>query len=206
MKDLPETGQQVFLVAPSGATIAARVMDRDQASTLLGFEDGARDPVAELAGGHVALQYANRRGICRLDGKAHKEPEAGVLRVDHDGKVQLIQRREYVRVDALVRATYEPYGADGALVVTSTTNVSGGGFMLSGSEGLGLHDFTEFTLELDGDDRDAGPLTVTGRVVREIKSGIGVEIERIDERERERLIRWVFGRERRNRQILGGRA
>ena len=203
MKGLPESGQQVFVVAPSGATVAARVMDRDDGSTLLAFEDGGRDPVADLAGGHVAIQYTNLRGVCRLDGQAHREPEPGVLRVDHTGKVQLIQRREYVRVDALVRATYEPYGADGALVVTSTVNVSGGGFMLSGSEGLEMGAFTDFTLELDGDTPDAGPLVVSGRVVRETSSGIGIEIERIDDRERERLIRWVFARERHSRRIVG---
>ena len=205
MRDLPEDGQQVFVISPSGAALSARVLDRDPVSTLLSFADEARDPVPVLAGGHVSIQYTNLRGVCRLDGQAHKEPEPGVMRVDHDGKVQLIQRREFVRVDALVRVTYEPYGADGALVTTSTVNVSGGGFMLAGSEGLRLHDFTDFTLELDGDTGDAGPMVITGRVVRETANGIGVEIERIDDRERERLIRWVFGRERLSRQIVGRR-
>jgi hypothetical protein len=203
MKGLPETGQDVYLVAPSGATIVARVTDHDEQSTLLEFDGRASDPVSVLAGGHVAMQYTNLRGVCRVDGHAHKEPEPGLLRVDHTSGVQLIQRREYVRVDALVRATYEPYGADGALVVTTTVNVSGGGFMLAGSEGLRLHDFTDFTLELDGDTRDAGQLICTGRVVRETNSGIGIEIERVDERERERLIRWVFARQRLSRQIVG---
>jgi hypothetical protein len=42
-----------------------------------------------------------------------------------------------------------------------------------------------------------------GRVVRETNGGLGVLIENIDESERERLVRWVFARERLNRQILG---
>jgi hypothetical protein len=178
-------------------------MDRDAGSTLLGFEGDASDPVRILAGGHVAIQYTNLRGVCRLDGQAHAEPEPGVLRVDHTGKVQLIQRREFVRVDAIVPVTYQPYGPDGATAMTTTVNVSGGGFMIAAREGLQLHDFTDFTLELDRDERDAGPLTVSGRVVRETSAGSGIEIERIDDRERERLIRWVFARERLSRQIVG---
>jgi hypothetical protein len=201
MRDLPEGGQQVFVIAPSGAAIAARVADRDEGSTLLSFEVDVRD----LAGGHVAIQYTNLRGVCRLDGQAHAEPEPGVLRVDHTGEVQLIQRREFVRVDAMVPVTYQPFGPDGTTPLTTTVNVSGGGFMIAGREGLQLHDFCDFTLELDRDERDAGPLTVSGRVVRETSAGMGIEIERIDDRERERLIRWVFARERLSRQIVGRR-
>jgi c-di-GMP-binding flagellar brake protein YcgR len=151
----------------------------------------------------VSIQYTNRRGVCRIDGVAHRSKDAGVLRVDHTGKVQLIQRREFVRVDAMVRATYQPLGPGGEAAETTTLNVSGGGFMISGREGLAEGEVMSFTLELDGESRDAGELKLLGRVVRDTGGGLGVRIENIDENERERLIRWVFGRERLNRQILG---
>jgi c-di-GMP-binding flagellar brake protein YcgR len=203
MKGLPEQGQEVFVVAPSGAMMPARVRAADGISTLLAFGADASDPVAVLAGGHVAIQYTNRRGVCRIDGQAHREPEVGVLRVDHTGKVELIQRREFVRVDAMVPVSYKPIGVDGWTAETTTINVSGGGFMISGTEGLRMNDLMEFTLELDGDSKDAGVLEIVGRVVRETKGGLGILVEQIDEKERERLIRWVFGRERLGRQIVG---
>jgi c-di-GMP-binding flagellar brake protein YcgR len=148
----------------------------------------------------VSIQYTNRRGVCRIDGVGHQAKVPGLLRVDHKGKVQLIQRREFVRVDAMIRVTYEPIGPGGWLAETTTINVSGGGFMLSGREGLRIGEVMSFTLELGGGEDD---MTVLGRVVRETSSGLGVEIENIDERERERLVRWVFARERTNRQIVG---
>jgi c-di-GMP-binding flagellar brake protein YcgR len=175
----------------------------DELSTLLAFGADASDPVAVLAGGHVAIQYTNRRGVCRIDGEGHREPEVGVLRVDYTGKVELIQRREFVRVDAMVPVSYRPIGPGGWTAETTTTNVSGGGFMISGTEGLRMNDIMAFTVELDGDGRDAGPLEVIGRVVRETKGGLGIRVEEIEESERERLIRWVFGRERLGRQIVG---
>jgi len=203
MRGLPEQGQQVFVIAPSGAGIAARVARVDATATTLSFAENESNPVSVLAGGNVAIQYTNRRGVCRIDGVGHKCSDAAVLRVDHKGKVQLIQRREFVRVDAMLRVTYEPLGPSGWTAETTTLNVSGGGFMISGREGLRIDEVMPFTVELDGETRDAGPLSMLGRVVRETNGGLGVLVENIDERERERLIRWVFGRERINRQILG---
>jgi PilZ domain-containing protein len=203
MRGLPEQGQEVFVVAPSGATINARVSDVSADATCLSFAENAADPVNVLAGGHVAIQYTNRRGVCRIDGVAHRGTDPGVLRVDHKGKVELIQRREFVRVDAMVRVTYQPIGANGWTAETTTINVSGGGFMVSGREALLIDEVMDFTVDLDGDTPEAGPLEITGRVVRETDGGLGVLIERIDEQERERLIRWVFARERLGRQILG---
>lgn len=192
------------MIAPSGATIGARVKDGGDEETVLLFADDGSDPVAVLAGGHVAIQYTNRRGVCRIDGRAHGTIGAAALRVEHTGEVQLVQRREFVRVNAIVRVAYQPAGATGWTAETTTINVSGGGFMISGRDGLRMHDVTWFTLELDGDARESGPLQVFGRVVRETPGGLGIEIEQIDERERERLIRWVFARERTAMQIARG--
>jgi c-di-GMP-binding flagellar brake protein YcgR len=203
MRGLPEEGQEVFVIAPSGATIGARVRGVTDAATELSFPEGGNDPIAVLAGGHVSIQYTNRRGVCRIDGVGHQATVPGLLRVDHKGKVQLIQRREFVRVDAMVRVTYEPIGPSGWVAETTTRNVSAGGFMISGREGLRIGEVMSFTLELDGDRKDAGDLTALGRVVRETSSGLGIKIENVDERERERLVRWVFARERLNRQIVG---
>jgi c-di-GMP-binding flagellar brake protein YcgR len=203
MRGLPETGQDVFVIAPSGATIDARVTGSLDAATQLTFPEAGNDPIAVLSGGHVAIQYTNRRGVCRIDGVGKKEKDPAVLRVDHTGKVQLIQRREFVRVDAMLRVTYQPIGPGGWTAETTTLNVSGGGFMISGREGLRMNEVMSFTVELDGDNPEAGDLNLLGRVVRETNGGLGVHLESIDENERERLIRWVFARERQNRQILG---
>lgn len=199
MKGLPESGQNVFVIAPSGATVDAYVREGGAASTLLGFVAAQNDPVGALADQEVSIQYTNRRGVCRIAGVAHAAPKPGALRVDHTGKVQLIQRRDYVRVDAMVSVTYQPMGPQGWTVATTTINVSGGGFMLSGTEGLREGESCEFTLYLDGE--DGGELVVDGTVVRESAAGLGVRIDTIDEAERDRVIRWVFARERLARQV-----
>lgn len=204
MRGMPEEGQQVIVVAPSGTSVSARVRSVATGSTTLAFVENDGDPVAVLAGGSVAIQYTNQRGICRIDGLAHRVKPDGLLRVDHKGKVELIQRREFVRIDAMCRVTYKPLAGDGWIAETTSTNVSGGGFMISGRDGLRMDDVAPFTLYLDGDIKEAGALHVQGRVVRETAAGLGIRIEEIDEEERERLIRWVFARERLSRQIVRG--
>jgi c-di-GMP-binding flagellar brake protein YcgR len=204
MKGLPEQGQTCFVIAPSGATLDARVEECEPSHTLLSFGAAARDPIAVLAGGNISIQYTNRRGVCRIDGVAHSHKREGILRVDHTSKIQLIQRREFVRVDAMVPVSYKPMGGTGWVAETTTVNVSGGGFMIAGREGLRIGEIRQFTLALDGDTEDAGELEVTGEVVRETDAGLGIRLLELEEAERDRLIRWVFARERLARQIVRG--
>jgi hypothetical protein len=204
VKGLPQKGQDVWVIAPTGASISARAYDVDGDATVLEFLMNQGDVAAELANGSVAIQYVTRRGVCRIDGVAHRTKEAGAIRVDYTGQVELIQRREFVRIDAMVPVTYQPMGATGWTAETTTINVSGGGFMISGREGLRMDEVCTFTLHLDGE-REAGPLECDGQVVRETAGGLGISITMIDEDERERLIRWVFARERLSRQIVRDR-
>jgi hypothetical protein len=192
------------VIAPTGASIHARAFKVDADATVVEFLMNQGDVASELANGSVAIQYVTRRGVCRIDGVAHRTKEAGAIRVDHTGQVELIQRREFVRIDAMVPVTYLPMGVGGWTAETTTINVSGGGFMISGREGLRMDETCSFTLHLDGE-REAGPLECDGQVVRETAGGLGISVTVIEEEERERLIRWVFARERLSRQIVRDR-
>jgi hypothetical protein len=191
----PGIGDSVHLIAPSGASLDGRVKDAGK-STLLLRVDG---DVAELAAGNaVSIEFANRRGICRMPGTAHPAGGSSV-RIDATGKVELIQRRDYVRVEAFVPVAFQPIGPQGWTVTAHTLDVSGGGFQIAEAEGLKLDDMMSFRLDLgDGED----PLTAVALAVRETgEGGFGMKFVELLESERSRLIRWVFARERLARQI-----
>lgn len=196
----PGIGQAVRVIAPSGAAIGAHVKDVATNSFLLGLEAADPDPVALLADHQVSLEFTNTRGVCRIVGDALTAPGAA-LRVNATGTVELIQRRDYVRVEAFVPVTYMPAGPDGWTATAHTLDVSGGGFQIAEADGLRLGDMLRFTLDL-GEGEDA--VEAVSCAVREAADRtFGMRFVEIVERDRQRLVRWVFARERLARQIGG---
>ncbi len=194
----PGIGQAVHVIAPSGASIDARVKDAATTSFLLRFDSEAADPVELLADKQVSLEFTNTRGVCRIIGDALAAP-GPALRVNATGTIELLQRRDYVRVEAFVPVTYNPDGPDGWTATAHTLDVSGGGFQIAGAEGLRLGDMMRFTLELGEGEDDVDAVATA---VREAGEGaFGMRFVEIVERDRQRLVRWVFARERLARQI-----
>jgi PilZ domain len=197
----PGVGQAVHVIAPSGASIDARVKDAAPNTFLLRLDAGESDPLELLADAQVSLEFTNRRGVCRILGDATAAP-GSALRVNATGTIELIQRRDYVRVEAFVPVSYNPDGPDGWTATGHTLDVSGGGFQVTEAEGLRLGDMLRFTLDLgEGED----PVAAVACAVREAgESGegtFGMRFVEIPERDRQRVVRWVFARERLARQI-----
>jgi hypothetical protein len=195
----PRVGEAVQLITPAGATLGARVKDANTGSFLLRLEDAESDPRDLLADETVSLEFTNLRGVCRVPGTAEAAADPGALRVTTTGAVELIQRRDYYRVEAFVPVTYQPYGPDGHTVTANTLDVSGGGFRIAAAEGVRLGDMLRFTLEL-GEGEES--VQAIAQAVREAdEDSFGMRFVEILERERQRLVRWVFARERLARQI-----
>jgi c-di-GMP-binding flagellar brake protein YcgR len=195
----PGIGQFVHVIAPSGASIDARVRDSGDSMLLLRLDGGDEDPVALLADRDVSVEFTNRRGVCRILGAAQAAAGESALRVEASGTIELIQRRDYVRVEAFVPVTYQPDGPDGWTATANTLDVSGGGFQIADAEGLRLGDMLRFTLDLG---EGEPPLEVVAAAVREAgEQTFGMRFVEILESDRQRLVRWVFARERLARQI-----
>jgi PilZ domain len=195
----PGIGQAVHVIAPSGASIDALVKDAATNTFLLRLDAGESDPLELLADSQVSLEFTNRRGVCRVIGDASAAPGPSALRVKATGEIELIQRRDYVRVEAFVPVSYKPDGPDGWTATANTLDVSGGGFRVADADGLRLGDMRRFRLELgEGEE----PVEAVASAVREAgERTFGMRFVEIPERERQRLVRWVFARERLARQI-----
>jgi c-di-GMP-binding flagellar brake protein YcgR len=192
----PGIGQMIQVITPAGESLDARVKESRTGSFLLRFEGG---PAKRLANTSVSLEFTNRRGVCRILGNAEAAVGESVLRVTSTGTVELIQRRDYVRVEAFVPVTYQPDGPDGWTATANTLDVSGGGFRIADAEGLRLGDMLRFRLELGEGEK---PVQAVAQAVREAgDDGFGMRFVEILERDRQRLVRWVFARERLARQI-----
>jgi hypothetical protein len=155
------------------------------------------DGVEELVAGPLSmlmLESAGTRGIVRTPGNAELI-EANLLRFVLASSVELVQRRAYVRVVAAKRLVLE----DGDLVAEGlTVDISGGGMLaqLPRSAEVPLNTTLFFSLFLgltDYDDQVSGTVQI---VRRNDDNQIALEFEHIAHRDQERLIRFVFERQR----------
>lgn len=157
------------------------------------------DGVEELVAGPLSmlmLESAGARGIVRTPGNAELV-EANLLRFVLESSVELVQRREFVRVVAAKRLVLED--DDGDVVAEGlTVDISGGGMLvqLPRSAEVPMHTTLFFSLYLgltDYDDQVNG----TAQVMRRSdENQVALEFEHISHRDQERLIRFVFERQR----------
>jgi hypothetical protein len=155
--------------------------------------------VDELVAGPLTLlmlESAGARGIVRTPGAAELV-EANLLRFVLDDSVELVQRREFVRVTSAKRLVLED--EDGDVVAEGlTVDISGGGLLMqlprsAEMPSQGIFFFSLYLGLTDYDDQVNG----TVRVVRKRDDNkVALAFEHISHRDQERLVRFVFERQR----------
>lgn len=192
----PGVGDEVMLVVPGVSAIGARVDAVEGETLALTKLDGG---IVPLPRARARLRFTNGRGVCSVEGTVTgAEPRLAFAR---SGEATLIQRREHVRVEATVAVSYRP--APGVVEQAFTLNVSGGGFALADATRVTLGDRLHFTLDLDD---PTGPIDVHGTAARAAgETSVAVRIDAIAPGDRERLIHWIFQRQRLVRAMRTGR-
>ncbi len=194
---LPERSQTVTLVPAGGRGLPARVLERS-ADTLLVAIMVPTQPLTQRQLDGVVIEFLGAQGRVRLTGGAIVEnpSEPDVLRIDRPRSVEVLQEREYVRIKIARPALV--YSAHSSMPIQSyTVDISGGGFLLAGSDALHKGDEVEFQLTLV-----PGTLVIggKGRVVRLDPQGHrAVAFESINEVDRRRMIRFIFDCQRAER-------
>lgn len=197
----PATGAHVTLRLPRVGVLPATVETTAPGALVLVLAIVDRR-VARLDGAEAAVEMTTARGIERFAGLLEVTGRPELVRVALRGECQRIQRREWVRVDAVVPITVRAIDEDlgGA---TTTLNVSGGGVLIRDPWHLPLGLDVRFELEVEP---GAPPVRAMGRVVREATTGQkGVRIDSIAREDEARLVRFVRERERTALRMERGR-
>lgn len=157
------------------------------------------DNSEEFLGGpldFLTLESAGARGVVRTPGTAELV-EANLMRFVVDETPELVQRREFVRVTAAKRVVLEDDEGD-VLADALTVDISGGGMLVQLPRSVelpadGIVFFTVYLGLTDYDDQVSG----VARVIR-IKpdNQVALGFDSISRRDQERLIRFVFERQR----------
>lgn len=185
-------GKEGKLTTPVGSHIPVRVFERggDFLMLVLMLDDG--EVLGHEAVEPLVLEYVSARGVVRFEGQAVLQ-ERDLVRFEVSTAPEVTQRREFVRVPALQSVVVD----DGATLVKvdgKAIDLSGGGMLLSGGDRLELDSVVRFRLNLGAGVREIEGLA---RVVRADDEGRrALVFEQISHDERQRLIHFVFERQR----------
>jgi hypothetical protein len=205
--------ERVRVLVPRVATVEAVVV---RAVT------GAAE-LALLRRPEMPLRFLHRRkativplsGDQRLDGTLLAVPgREGAIRDDLLQFLQAVvplappraeQRRDAVRIDLVRPAAIIPDGFQVGWLNGFVRNVSAGGVLVAGAEALEAGDRLRLRFELESEDE---LIDLLARVVRTDDAwGLrGLRLEQLSEPERERIVRFVFARQRRALAELRARA
>jgi c-di-GMP-binding flagellar brake protein YcgR len=190
-------------------TYLSRVEDFADGAALIGWPThaGIRAPLRE--NDRLSLTYVEEGGVYHLTGRVVQrvfEP-LPLIRVLPDGQLERVQRREYVRVPAMLevrlfsRVVTAATGDEEAsvnLISTRTVNISGGGILIHHSAPPRPGSIYETKLWLPG---DTEPLNITAKVVRSESVldpvrgtyyAVGFAFLQIPEGVRRRIVNFVF--------------
>ena len=185
------TGHEGKLIAPGHETMPVRVFERGSDVLMLVVLLDADSGVEPERTEPVLLEYSSAQGLVRMHGEARLE-QRDLIRFSPAQPPEVLQRREFVRIDAPqpVELT-DPVGTP---IATHAVDISGGGMLLRGLEQLDEGQMLRFRLDLGGEE---APLEGRARVVRIDEEGHrGLVFEAISSSERQRLIHFIFDRQR----------
>jgi c-di-GMP-binding flagellar brake protein YcgR len=198
----PPLHRLVTLSIPGLEEISVRVERKGEGFTELSLAARPQNPLAVLERSQALLEFVTDEGMFRMLGtiRLQASDHGDAIRFEHQGRVQLLQRRAHVRTDCIAMVVMT--GESGTPQRGMTLNLSGGGLLLRGLAGAEVGDELAFDLRLD-----LLPARIQGRcrVVRQTPDGFhGVQFTEIDEASRDKLVRFAFQRENAARQARLG--
>jgi len=185
-------GKEGKLTTPVGSHIPVRVFERggDFLMLVLMLDDG--EELGQDALEPLVLEYVSARGVVRFEGEAVLQ-ERDLVRFEVSTAPEVTQRREFVRVPAVQNVVLDD-DLGSVSVDGKALDLSGGGMLLSGADRLELDSVVRFRLSLGIGVRD---IEGHARVVRADDEGRrALVFEQISQDERQRLIHFVFERQR----------
>jgi hypothetical protein len=179
-------GKEGKLTTPGGEQVPVRVFERgDQLVLVLMLEAG--EDLQPGSSEPLSLEYVSTRGLVRFSGEATLEGR-DLVRFTVAAEGEVVQRREFVRVDA-VQPVVLAIGLHGEPLSTHAIDVSGGGMLVTGPD-LPLDSSVRFSLHLGP---NLTPIEGRAHVVRNDEQGRrALVFDEISSADRQRLIHFVF--------------
>jgi hypothetical protein len=196
--DPPAVETEVTLTLPDREMLPGRIDVSAEDALDVAVLASPRTPLAVLEASLLYVEYVTDAGIGRMTGTIKALRSAprhtdqygvyDVVRFTSIAPPLLLQRREFIRAPYAAAVTVVVRGAE---VACQTVNVSGGGLLVSGLEGVAVGDHVDVRLvPLDGGEL---PIHAGAEVVRRKPGGnVRLVFRRIDAADRDRLVDFAY--------------
>lgn len=147
----------------------------------------------DIVGEQVGIDVVSNGGLLQVGARVTAVREGDVLDLEIAAE-HLVQRRSFARVDAFLEVTMSREADGSEPIHAAIVNISGSGAVVSRLAGLKPGDAVELSIALAPSDP---PVEVGARVVRVVDDQLrAVHFERVYQADRERIIHFVFERQR----------
>jgi hypothetical protein len=184
---------QGLVTLPGHEPLPAWISNLRRQRITVSLHDRPPVPLRRLLGGRVTVEYAGPIGVLHADGIVDATGPGATTFALVLPETPVLEQRSEVRVNAMVPVALRPVGGL-HWVHTFTQDLSGGGMLVAGPDVLEPGATVDFRLAT------AHELPAVGgraRVQRILEQGQrALTYTEIDPAERERLVRFVFQRER----------
>jgi hypothetical protein len=188
-----DEGQRVQLRIGDLPEMDARIEELGDTYAIIGLFKAPEPSLAEIGEIEGVIEATSTRGLARVVGTMRQHAnEDDAVHFAFDQGPEVIQRRQFVRIETTTPVTVTR--EDGSKVKTHSLNLSGAGLLVGGPADLTMDEPVKVDIDVG---QGEVPIHAKGRVVRETREGHrGIRIEMIEEGDRERLIHFVFERQR----------
>jgi hypothetical protein len=196
-----EPGKHVMVTLPGGDSLPAHIEDADATSVTVALLLKAHMSLSLFRDRMARVEYADNKGLHKYSCTILDALPGDRLRLSHD-REDVVQRRDYFRVEAYAPLTITTREESPRTLETSSHDMSAGGMLIADPIAIPAETIIDIQIKVT----EGSPVKAVGRVIRNTGDGrSAVQIVEIAPGDRQELMRYVTERQRAALRVAGGR-
>jgi c-di-GMP-binding flagellar brake protein YcgR len=196
-----EPGKQVTVRLPGGDALPAAVDEIDDKSVTIALLLKAHMTLSLFHERQARIEYADKKGLHKMSCTILNDLPGDRLVLEYEPE-DVVQRRDYFRVEAYAPLTIVTREESPRTLETSSHDISAGGMLIADPIAIPAETVLDIQIKVGPGE----PVRAIGRLIRNTGDGrSAVQIVEIAPGDRQELMRYVTERQRAALRVAGGR-